>query len=170
MQLYFCDVRESLYQEAKNFFLNHWFSSFLSLKKSSLIGRYLVFRTLISKWVDLSCFREWIYKIWQRYFSVSHSRDKLCYLIWLQKVAVDLEKIVPRDLSLLQNGISSRDTFYLQWCAKECLVKYLDLDFSEVEKMKIQTISEDTVIVQYFEKVYSLFYVIENGYCRMWKF
>ena len=54
-----------------------------------------------------------------------------------KKVAVDIEYIHPRNESLLQNvripdsQYSPRENFYLQWCAKECLVKYLDLTNTE---------------------------------------
>jgi phosphopantetheinyl transferase len=60
-----------------------------------------------------------------------------------KKVAVDIEYIHPRNESLLQNvripdsQYSPRENFYLQWCAKECLVKYLDLTNTETSEMTV---------------------------------
>ena len=78
------------------------------------------------------------------FFSTSHSEDMLAITIDSKKVAVDVEYIRPRDESLLQNvhvpdsPFSPRENFYLQWCAKECLVKYLDLINSEMEEMTVK--------------------------------
>jgi phosphopantetheinyl transferase len=60
-----------------------------------------------------------------------------------KKVAVDVEYIDTRDESLLQNvhipdsPYSIWENFYLQWCAKECLVKFLDLTSSEMDEMTV---------------------------------
>jgi hypothetical protein len=60
-----------------------------------------------------------------------------------KKVAVDIEYIHPRDESLLQNvhipdsPFSPRENFYLQRCAKECLVKYLDSSSTEMSEMSV---------------------------------
>jgi phosphopantetheinyl transferase len=77
------------------------------------------------------------------YFSTAHSEDLLVVAIDSKKVAVDVEHIQPRDESLLQNvhvpdsSYSLWENFYLQWCAKECLVKYLDLTSSEMNEMTV---------------------------------
>ena len=50
-----------------------------------------------------------------------------------KKVAIDLEYIRERDESLLHNvhipdsQHNPRENFYLQRCAKECVVKFLDI-------------------------------------------
>ena len=78
------------------------------------------------------------------YFSVSHSEDIIAVTIDSKKVAIDLEYIRPRDESLLQNvkipdsPFSPWENFYLQRCAKECLVKYLDLTSSEMGEMSVK--------------------------------
>ena len=60
-----------------------------------------------------------------------------------KKVAVDLEYIRERDESLLKNvhipdsPYSPRENFYLQWCAKECVVKFLDINSNEMQEMSV---------------------------------
>ncbi|MBO7505302.1 hypothetical protein J6T66_04135 [bacterium] len=60
-----------------------------------------------------------------------------------KKVAVDLEYIRERDESLLKNvrvpdsQYSPRENFYLQRCAKECVVKFLDTTNKEMQEMSI---------------------------------
>jgi phosphopantetheinyl transferase len=77
------------------------------------------------------------------FFSTSHSRDLLVLAIDTKKVAVDIEYVNTRDESLLQNvripdsPFSPWENFYLQRCAKECLVKYLDLTSSEMSEMTV---------------------------------
>ena len=78
------------------------------------------------------------------YFSTSHSEDIIAVTVDSKKVAVDLEYIRPRDESLLQNvhipdsPFSPWENFYLQRCAKEYLVKYLDLTSSEMDEMTVK--------------------------------
>ena len=78
------------------------------------------------------------------YFSVSHSEDIIAVTIDSKKVAIDLEYVRPRNESLLQNvhvpdsPFSPWENFYLQWCAKECLVKYLDSTSAEIENMVVK--------------------------------
>ena len=77
------------------------------------------------------------------YFSTSHSDDFLMLAIDNKKVAVDIEFIHHRDTSLLRNAkipkspYSKRENFYIQWTAKECLVKFLNLTSNEMKEMKI---------------------------------
>lgn len=88
-------------------------------------------------------FIEWAFSYEELYFSTAHSEDLLVVAIDSKKVAVDVEYIKPRDESLLQNvhvpdsSYSPWENFYLQWCAKECLVKYLDLTSSEINEMTV---------------------------------
>lgn len=86
----------------------------------------------------------WVHFYEDMYFSVSHSEDLIAVTIDSKKVAIDLEYIRPRDESLLQHvhvpdsPFSPWENFYLQWCAKECLVKYLDLTSAEIENMVVK--------------------------------
>jgi hypothetical protein len=77
------------------------------------------------------------------FFSTSHSNDMIVIAIDSKKVAVDIEYIHPRHEGLLENSFipdssySQRENFYLQRCAKECLVKYLDITMAEMQEMTI---------------------------------
>ena len=76
-------------------------------------------------------------------YAISHSNDQLFFAVDFQNITVDVEKIVPRDTSLLEDVpsfsyFSVRKKFYMQRCAKECLVKYLNLTSSEMDDMKIK--------------------------------
>ena len=60
-----------------------------------------------------------------------------------KKVAIDLEYIRERDESLLKNvripdsQYSPRENFYLQRCAKECVVKFLNINSQEMHEMSV---------------------------------
>jgi hypothetical protein len=60
-----------------------------------------------------------------------------------------LEYIRERDESLLQNvhipdsQRTQRENFYLQRCAKECIVKYLELNSEEMQEMSISAFLKD---------------------------
>lgn len=134
---------ESLYEEAKWFFLQQWRSELLSRSPSGLVWAYLVTQQMYKLWKTNFVFLNWIHFFEDIYFSTSHSRDMIITAVDSKKVAVDLEYIYPRNESLLQNAhipdspYSPRENFYLQWCAKECLVKYLDLQSSAMEEMSV---------------------------------
>lgn len=134
---------ESLYQEAKWFFLSQWRSDLLSRESSSLIWAYLVTQYMWKQWKNYFSFSEWVFSCEELFFSTSHSWDLLVLAIDTRKLAVDVEYIHPRDESLLHNvhipdsPFNPRENFYLQWCGKECLVKYLDLKNEEMDEMTI---------------------------------
>jgi len=135
---------DALYQEAKWYFLSQWRSDLLSREPSSLIGAYFVTQQMFKLWKTWFSFISWVHFYEDMYFSVSHSEDIIAVTIDSKKVAIDLEYIRPRDESLLQNvripdsPFSPWENFYLQWCAKECLVKYLDLTSSEIGEMAVK--------------------------------
>jgi phosphopantetheinyl transferase len=60
-----------------------------------------------------------------------------------KKVAIDLEYIRERDDSLLKNvripdsQYGPWENFYLQWCAKECVIKFLDINSKEMSEMSV---------------------------------
>ena len=134
---------ETLYQEARWFFLQQWRSDLLSRSPSGLVWAYLVTQQMHKLGKTHFSFMNWIHVFEDIYFSTSHSRDMIITAVDSKKVAVDLEYIVPRDESLLQTShvpdspYSPRENFYLQRCAKECLVKYLDLQSSEISEMSV---------------------------------
>ena len=88
-------------------------------------------------------FIDGVYTYEEMFFSTSHSDDFLMLAIDNKKVAVDIEIIHHRDVSLLRNvkipnsKYSKRENFYIQRCAKECLVKFLNLTSTEMKGMKI---------------------------------
>ena len=135
---------DALYQEARWYFLSQWRSDLLSREPSSLIGAYFVTQQMFKLWKTWFSFISWVHSYEDMYFSVSHSEDLIAVTIDSKKVAIDLEYIRPRDESLLQNvhipdsPFSPWENFYLQWCAKECLVKYLDLTSSEIGEMAVK--------------------------------
>ena len=136
-----CD--DQLYQEAKWFFLQRWRSDLLSRQPSALVWAYMVTQQMYKLWKSNFSFINWVHYFEEIYFSTSHSRDLLVIAIDSKKVAVDIEYIHPRDESLLQNvhipdsPFSPRENFYLQRCAKECLVKYLDSTSSQMREMSV---------------------------------
>jgi len=136
-----CD--DALYQEARWFFLQQWRSDLLSRQPSALVGAYIVTQQMHKLWKTNFAFMNWIHFFEDIYFSASHSRDLLVVAVDSKKVAVDIEYVHPRDESLLQNihipdsPFSPWENFYLQRCAKECLVKFLDLTNSEMGEMTV---------------------------------
>lgn len=134
---------DQLYQEARWFFLQQWRSDLLSRQPSALVGAYIVTQQMYKLWKTWFSFMNWVHYYEEMYFSTAHSRDMIIVTIDSKKVAVDLEYIHPRDESLLQNvhipdsPFSPRENFYLQRCAKECLVKFLDLTSSEMSEMTV---------------------------------
>jgi len=135
---------DAAYQEARWYFLQQWRSDLLSREPSSLIGAYLVTQQMFKLWKTWFSFISGVHSYEEMYFSTSHSEDLIAVAIDFKKVAVDLEYIRPRDESLLQNvhvpdsPYSPWENFYLQRCAKECLVKYLDLTSSEMQEMSVK--------------------------------
>lgn len=136
-----CD--DALYQEAKEFFLQQWRSDLLSRTPSGLVWAYLVTQQMYKLWKTNFVFINWVHVFEDVYFSASHSKDLLVLAVDTKKVAVDIEYINTRDESLLKNvrmpdsPYSPRENFYLQWCAKECLVKYLDSTSTEMDEMTV---------------------------------
>lgn len=134
---------EPLYVEAKEFFIKQWRSDLLVKKPSSLVWAYLVTKEMYNLWKIWFTFVDWIYSYEWMFFSISHSKDLIVIAIDSKKVAVDVEYIHPRNEILLQNSnipdssYSQRENFYLQRCAKECLVKFLDLTSTEMQEMTI---------------------------------
>ena len=137
-----CD--EPMYQEARWYFIQQWRSDLLSREPSSLIGAYLVTQQMFKLWKTWFSFMSGVHSYEEMYFSTSHSEDIIAVTIDSKKVAVDLEYIRPRDESLLQNvripdsPFSPWENFYLQRCAKECLVKYLDLTSTQMDEMTVK--------------------------------
>lgn len=81
-----------------------------------------------------------IYFYDKRFYSTSYSDTQIFLAISQTKIAVDVEKIIERDSSLLAlvstiPNWSLWESFYLQRTAKECLIKYLNLTQSEMSEM-----------------------------------
>ena len=91
---------------------------------------------------------DWVHSCEELFFSLSHSEDMIWMAIDIKKVAVDLEYIRERDESLLKDvhipdsQYSPRENFYLQRCAKECVVKFLDLNSNEMPGMSVAAFLE----------------------------
>lgn len=135
---------DAAYQEARWYFIQQWRSDLLSREPSSLIWAYLVTQQMFKLWKTWFSFISWVHSYEEMYFSTSHSEDLIVVTIDSKKVAVDLEHVRPRDESLLQNvhipdsPFSPWEDFYLQWCVKECLVKYFDLTSAEMGDMIVK--------------------------------
>ncbi len=134
---------DSLYQEAKEFFIKQWRSDLLIKAPNSLVWAYLVTQEMYKRWKMWFTFIEWKFSYEWMFFSTSHSRDLIVIAVDSKKVAVDVEYIRPRNEILLQNvsipnsSYSIRENFYLQRCAKECLIKFLNLTSTEMQEMTI---------------------------------
>lgn len=181
-----CD--DWLYTEAKAFFLKQWRSDLLYKQSNSLIGAYLITKHMYESWKDWFSFIDGIYHYQDWFFSTSHSQDFLLLAISNKKVAVDMEIIQQRDQSLLKSiqnfpsilkgwndwkkselKLSDREKFYIQRCAKECLVKFLNLNSEDMTEISVMSLSKnqnfiidgrvfDLVIsVQYLWKIYQIY-------------
>ena len=134
---------DPLYEEAKWFFLQQWRSDLLMKEPLSLIWAYLITKYFRQIWKQWYSFIDWVYFYEGFYFSTSHSEDILMMAVDTKKVAVDIERINPRDDSLLRwvkiphSHYSNRENFYLQRSAKECLIKFLNLNSNDMKDMKI---------------------------------
>ncbi|MDR0369810.1 MAG: hypothetical protein LBH96_04850 [Candidatus Peribacteria bacterium] len=79
-------------------------------------------------------------------YAISHSHNQLFFAVDEQNITVDVEKIIERDEALLYNlpllntAFSLWENFYFQWCAKECLVKYLNLRSTQMAQMQVKEI------------------------------
>lgn len=135
---------DDLYQQSKDYFLALGRSDFLQKSQLSLCGRYCISRKMAELWYSSFIPEDGVYHCWIYTYSISHSHDQLLFAVDVQPLAVDIEKIIERDTSLLKNisllkaSFSVWENFYFQWCAKECLVKYLNLSATETVNMYIQ--------------------------------
>ena len=133
----------NLYEQAKWFFLSQWRSDLLVRAPSSLIGAYIITQYMRKKWKTQFSFMEWVYSCEELFFSMSHSEDMIWLAVDTKKVAIDLEYIRERDESLIHNvhvpesPYSPWENFYLQWCAKECVVKFLNVTNTEMQEMMV---------------------------------
>ena len=134
---------DTLYEEAKWFFLQQWRSDLMVKDQNSLIWAYLVTKYLRENWKPNYMFIDGVYTYEEMFFSTSHSDEFLMIAVDNKKVAVDIEMIHHRDVSLLRNikipksPYSKRENFYIQRSAKECLVKFLNLTSNDMKEMKI---------------------------------
>ena len=97
-----------------------------------------------------------------------------------KKVAIDLEYIRERDDSLLKNvhipdSQYGRENFYLQRCAKECVVKFLNINSKEMQEMSIVAFLREQhfiandwsfdsiVLIHYRWKEYPIHTIIQDG-------
>jgi phosphopantetheinyl transferase len=79
------------------------------------------------------------------HISYAYTGDVVLVAISIEKVGVDVEKMVKRDYALLEKysaecsqlSGTDRQRFYMMWTAKEALVKYLDLTFNALEGMVV---------------------------------
>ena len=133
----------NIYQKAKSFFLQEWRSDLMVKDQNSLIWAYLVTQYLRQNGKPNYMFVDGVYTYEEMYFSTSHSDDFLVIAVDNKKVAVDIEFIHHRDASLLRNvkilksPYNNWENFYIQWSAKECLVKFLNLTSNDMKDMKI---------------------------------
>ena len=134
---------DTLYEEAKWFFLQQWRSDLMVKDQNSLIWAYLVTKYLRENWKPNYMFIDGVYTYEEMFFSTSPSDEFLMIAVDNKKVAVDIEMIHHRDVSLLRNikipksPYSKRENFYIQRSAKECLVKFLNLTSNDMKEMKI---------------------------------
>lgn len=123
--------------------MQQWRSDLLIKQPNSLIWAYLVTQYLRNNWKPNFMFLDGVYSYEDMYFSTSHSEDILMMAVDNKKIAVDIEHINQRNDSLLHkvkiphSNYSTRENFYLQRCAKECLVKFLNLTSNDMKDMKI---------------------------------
>jgi phosphopantetheinyl transferase len=84
------------------------------------------------------------YQCGNYWFSTSYSVDQIFFALDQEKVVVDMEKMIARDENLLPKMTKivdgKRGNFYLQWCSKECLVKWLDLPLDAVQDILLQNV------------------------------
>lgn len=139
-------IDDNLYNQAKDFFIKQWRSDLLYKKQNSLIWAYLISEYMHKIWKIWFFFQNWIYSYEDLYFSTSHSQDYIAIAIDNKKIAIDIEFIKPRnsillnDISITDESLWLRENFYLQRCAKECLIKYLNLTSDDMKDININNI------------------------------
>lgn len=163
MFLYSVSCNNSLYEEAKNFFISHWRSELLYKTPESLIGAYYVTKEFHKLWYSDFSFKDWIFNHKDLFFSTSHKNWEIVIAIDNKKVAIDLEYIKPISNQLLKNtslleDFSPLECFYIQRCCKECLIKYLDLKFEDINNIKLYHIKDHETKINSFKFNY-LWYV-----------
>lgn len=143
------EINSKLHNEAKEFFIKNWRSDLLYKKQDSLIWAYLITQYMLNNWKIWFFFQDWIYKYENLFFSTSHSWNLIAIAINNEKIAIDLEIIKPRNDILLNNiptlnkELWTRENFYIQRCAKECMIKYLWLKAEDMKSITINYISTD---------------------------
>lgn len=168
MHLSITKIDENLYNIAKEFFITQWRSDLLYKKPDSLIGTYLITKYMHKIWKIWFSFQDWIYQYEDLYFSTSHSWDLIAIVIDDKKTAIDLELIKPRNEILLNNihtlneDLWQRENFYLQRCAKECVIKYLNLNAEDVISTNINKIIQEEIIIDNQKFNYSAFIEYQN--------
>ena len=159
------DFSQTLYETSREYFLSLKRDDLLMKSQISLVWWYLVAKQFETLWILHFSPIVWKYHYHDYYVSTAHNANKVMIALSDQKITVDCELIKPRDPSLLTTKISSWNDFYIQWCGKECVVKYLNLPFSEVENCLYHTITPTTVEVSYHDSSFQIPYKIEQGYC-----
>jgi len=148
MQVWNVEFSEELYQQARDYFLWLGRSDFLLKSKLSLCGRYGISQKMKELWFPDFVPEDGVYTCWVYTYAISHSHEQLFFAVDEKKVTVDVEKVVPRDESLLVGisdfwlGLEIWEAFYLHWTAKECVVKYLDLSLEEILDSRIKILGQ----------------------------
>lgn len=144
MRLQAVNYSDQLFQAARDFFLQQGRSDFLQKKPLSLCARYRISQKMRKLGFLDFIPEDGVYQCGEYTFAISYSVDKLFFAVDRDKVVVDVEKIIARDVCLLQDErkVAARDweEFYVQRCAKECLVKWLNLRLDEFQRITVEKV------------------------------
>ncbi|MDD2537379.1 MAG: 4'-phosphopantetheinyl transferase superfamily protein [Candidatus Absconditabacteria bacterium] len=136
------DFTPDLLQHARDFFLREGRSDIVLKSPHSIAARYLLVQEMRKLGASDFLPREGIFQHGYYFFSTSHSGELIAIIIGKQKVAIDIEEIKERDSSLLsESGCDDWTDFYLQWTAKECVVKFLDLQSDDLPGITVLEIT-----------------------------
>ncbi|MDR2415437.1 MAG: hypothetical protein LBD75_02235 [Candidatus Peribacteria bacterium] len=170
MELWTVLYTDQLYQKAKTFFLRQGRSDFLRKSPLSLCGRYVIHQAFSQRGFAQFIPEDGNFQCGTYFFSTAHSGNQIFLAIATQKIAIDMEQLVEREKSLLQPPFTSWEAFYVQWCVKECLVKFLSLTFLEEALEQTVIVPEElgeegmSVVIRYQGTPYTAKVKKEKGY------
>ncbi len=146
-------ITPELKKAAKTYFLQQGRSDFLEKTSQTLCTRYLIAKEMKKSWYDNLIPEDNQFQYHNIRYSASHSKDKLIIAFYTKKIAIDMEKI--------QN---KPETYYLERCCKEAIIKYLDLKLDEIKNMQVLQKNTNTASVTYKDQYFKVKTEIKNWY------
>ena len=132
----------------------------LTKKERSALARRIVSRYTNSKPVKS-------YKCGNYYWSASYTQGMIAVVISKNKVGIDIEKIVKKDLELFKISPRIRNwrTFYIVWTGIEAIIKTFNLNLRDYKKIVYQSHRGNKTTFLYDKKLIKIETLEQKGYC-----